>query len=195
VSTGQFPVGTNPVIVIATDMANNSTACTFEIEVIALPTILMQPLSQTNNPGTTARFKVAASSSTPMTFQWKKNGITLSDGGNIFGVSTTDLTVSQVTTFDAGDYSIDVANLAGTTSSTKARLSVMALPGNLKVLGVSAGVVTLQLVGPTGCRFSILTSTNLVQWTPLHTNTAPFIMTHTNAPGPGCRFYRAIALP
>jgi len=34
VSTGRFPIGTNTIIVVATDLAYNSTACSFNIAVI-----------------------------------------------------------------------------------------------------------------------------------------------------------------
>jgi hypothetical protein len=39
ISTGQFPIGTNTVIVIATDQANNSAACSFDIAVVGPPVI------------------------------------------------------------------------------------------------------------------------------------------------------------
>jgi hypothetical protein len=37
VSTGRFPIGTNTIIVVATDLAYNSTACSFDIAVIGPP--------------------------------------------------------------------------------------------------------------------------------------------------------------
>jgi hypothetical protein len=195
VSTGQFPVGTNTVIVIATDSAANSSVCSFAIAVIDLPVITLQPTSRTNNCGTTASFKVAATSVSPMTFQWKKNGFDLVEGGRISGVSSTELTVAGVMESDEGAYAVDVSNLAGVTSSAAARLSVITLHSNLRLLGVSRGVATLELLGPEGQKFAILNSSNLAQWTWLCTNTAPFTLAHTNAPGTGCQFYRAIPLP
>jgi hypothetical protein len=195
VSTGQFSAGTNIVIVIATDLANNSSACSFEIAIIALPAITLQPASRTNKWGTTARFKVAATSLTPMTFRWKKNGIALVDTEKVSGATSDELVLSAVTESDVGDYSVDVSNLAGTTSSATAHLDVITSRGDLRILDVSGGVVTLELIGPGGSRFAIFTSTNLSEWARWQVNTAPFILIHTNPAGSKGRFYRAIPVP
>jgi hypothetical protein len=37
VSTGRFPIGTNTIVVIATDQAQNSSVCTFDVAVVATP--------------------------------------------------------------------------------------------------------------------------------------------------------------
>ncbi len=195
VSTGRFPIGTNTVIVIATDAANNSAACSFDVAVIRPPTITEQPLARTNNAGTTATFKVAATGTAPLSFRWKKNEVPVVDGGRISGGSGAELTLAAVTESDAADYSVDVSNLAGVASSAKARLSLVTPRGLLRVMDFSGGVVTLELSGPVACTFAILTSTNLSDWAELYTNTAPFTFTHTNATAPGCRFYRAFHLP
>jgi hypothetical protein len=194
-STGQFKVGTNHVIVIATDLANNSTVCSFDIAVIPLPRITLQPKSCTNDPGTTASFAVAATSLAPMTFEWKKNGLGLAPSQNYSGVQTPQLTIKSVSVADEGDYTVEVSNLAGTVTSSPARLTVRRLPGLLKVLEVSQGVVKLAVQGTPGWRVCVSTSTNLKDWIVLRTDSVPFILTHTNTPGPGCRFYRGLPVP
>jgi hypothetical protein len=191
VSTARFAVGTNTVIVIATDLANNMTACSFEVAVVAPPVITLQPASRTNNAGTTASFKVTATSAAPITYHWKKNGVPLTEGGNLSGVSSPELTLSGVTDSDVGGYSVEVENLAGATISTTAQLSVISSRGTLRVVEVRDGVVTLELRGPQGAPFRIYTATNLAGWSLWRTNTAPARLWHTNAPGPGSRFYRA----
>jgi hypothetical protein len=195
VSTGQFPIGTNTVIVIATDLANNSSACTFSVAVVGLPVITRQPLSRTNNAGTAASFTVIATSPEPMSFRWKKNGIALRDGKPISGATSAELLLATVSDRDAGDYSVDVSNSAGVTSSTKAHLSVVTPNGNLRVVGLSAGEVTLEVSGPAGNRFALLTSTNLVTWAGIYTNTTPFRFAHATVAGIDCRFYRALRVP
>lgn len=195
VTTGKFPPGTNRLIVIATDAANNTSSCSFDIAVVPLPVITLQPISCTNNAGTTASFKVTATSVGPMKFQWTRNGARLSDGGNISEALGPELTVAAVSESDASDYRVEISNLAGTAVSSPAHLTVISPPGNLRILGVSQGIVMLEVTGPAGKRFGILTSTNLHDWIGLQTNVAPFLLSHTNAPGLASRFYRARQAP
>ena len=195
VSTGEFPVGTNTVIVIATDLAHNSTVCSFDVAVVAPPLITHNPVSRTNGAGTTATFKVVVTSAAPVTFEWKKNGIPLVDANKVSGATSAELILAAVTESDAADYSIEVSNFAGTTASDKAHLSVVTPPGNLRVVGCSSGRVTLEVTGPADYKFSLLTSTNLVDWMSLCIDTAPFAFTHTNTMGDRFRFYRALHVP
>jgi hypothetical protein len=195
VSTARLPIGTNTIIVVATDLANNSTACSFDIAVVRGPVIVGQPVSRTNEVGTTASFKVIATSSAPLSFRWKKNEVPLADGGRITGATATELSIANVAELDAGDYSVEVSNFVGTTVSVKAQLSVVAGRANLRIIGVSGGTLTLAVTGSTGCRCALLTSTNLVQWTGLYTNMAPFTFAHVNGISGRCRFYRALRLP
>ena len=195
VSSGQFPVGTNTVIVIATDLARNTAVCSFNVSVVAPPGISVHPTSRTNALGTTASFKVAAASAAPMSFQWKKNEVALTDGGKVSGATNSELILADVAGSDEADYRVDVSNFAGTTPSARARLNVVSRPGNLRVADCSGNQVTLTVSGPAGYKFSLVTSTNLVHWLPLHTNTAPFMFTHTNTTRDRVRFYRAFHEP
>ena len=192
VSSGRFAIGTNTVIVVATDLAGNSSACSFDVAVVGPPVITLNPMSRTNNPGTTASFKVSAASPAPVTFQWKKNGLALADGGRISGSTNAQLTLAAVTEYDAADYSVDVNNFAGTTSSATAHLTVPTRPGNLRITELTADHVRLAVDGAAGNNFCLLTSTNLNQWSGLQTNRVPFTFTHSNLTGFGCRFYRAV---
>ena len=114
VSGSQFPVGTNSVTVVVTDIHGNiNNLTTFNVAVIGLPTLVQQPSSRTNFAGSTATFTVLATSPAPLSYQWKKNGSPLSDTGNISGASTASLTISAVSDGDAASYSVLVSNLAG----------------------------------------------------------------------------------
>jgi hypothetical protein len=77
--------------------------------------------------GRDAKFSVVASGEPPLSYQWRKNGSNLSDGGNIAGSSTTTLTVSSVTIAnDMGSYDVVVMNgVGGTLASSAATLSVV----------------------------------------------------------------------
>ena len=195
VSTGQFPIGTNIVVVIATDVALNSTACSFEVAVVGLPVITRQPVSRTNQVGTSASFSVSVSSASPVSFQWNRNGTVLRDQPGLTGATSNQLTIAAVDLGHVGDYQVEVRNFVGSVSSSKAHLSIGQAPANLRVVECTPGAITLELTGPAARFFTLLTSTNLVEWTPLRTNPAPFIYTHTGAPWSCYRFYRASPVP
>jgi len=136
VSTGRFPIGTNTIIVVATDLAYNSTACSFDIAVIGPPKLAQKPLTNLLKAGS---------------------------GGD----------KRKIMPF----HPEEAANR-----------------GNLRIVELSGLIVTLALDGPQVGQFAIQTSTNLTQWAGLQTNSAPFILRHTNTSG-GYRFYRAQKLP
>jgi sugar lactone lactonase YvrE len=78
------------------------------------PTITTQPQSQTAAAGSTATFTVVATGSTPLSYQWKKNGANV-------GGSSASYTTPTLTPGDSGSsYTVTVTNSSGTpvTSST-----------------------------------------------------------------------------
>jgi len=91
------------------------------------PTILTGPASRTNNPGTTATFTVNADGSN-LGYQWVRNGVTLTNGGNISGATNSTLTVSSVSQSDAGSYQVIVSTGGGSVVSAAATLTVTAPP-------------------------------------------------------------------
>jgi hypothetical protein len=88
------------------------------------PAITAQPVSRTNIVGTTATFAVGVTGAPPITYQWRKNGAGLSDGTNVFGASSSTLTLSNVQPGDAGLYTVMATNLSGAVTSAVARLAV-----------------------------------------------------------------------
>ena len=92
-----------------------------------IPTITTQPASQTVNAGASASFSVVASGTTPLSYQWKKNG------GTIVGATSATLTLNNVTTADAGGYVVVVSNSAGSATSTAASLTLNPAPVNLSI--------------------------------------------------------------
>jgi len=88
------------------------------------PTILVQPLSQINATGTVATFTVTAAGLPPLGCQWQKNGTNLANGPRISGANASSLTVSNLATTDAGNYSVMVGNSFGNATSSNAILTV-----------------------------------------------------------------------
>jgi pectate lyase len=82
------------------------------------PTITAQPASQSVPVGGTASFSVTASGSTPLAYQWRK------DGANITGATSSTFSITNVQTTDAAGYSVTVTNSAGTATSSTATLTV-----------------------------------------------------------------------
>ena len=87
------------------------------------PAVTHQPASQTVNVGESALFAVGATGTAPLSYQWKKNGL------NIAGAIETSYTTPATIPTDNGSlFSVVVRNLAGTASSSSARLTVTLPP-------------------------------------------------------------------
>lgn len=88
---------------------------------VMAPKIQTQPVSQVIVVGQSITLTVAASARVPMTYQWRRNG------SPIPGATNAALTLVNPTEGDAGSYSVAVTNLAGTTASAAAALTLPAV--------------------------------------------------------------------
>ena len=96
--------------------------------VVSPPTITSQPVSQSLTAGGTAKFSVTAGGSAPLTYQWLKNGVALTNGGNITGATSNTLSLASVSASDAANYSVTITNTAGSIASSTASLTVLSPP-------------------------------------------------------------------
>jgi alpha-tubulin suppressor-like RCC1 family protein/subtilisin family serine protease len=71
---------------------------------------------------------VSATSSTPMTFQWQKDGVNLVDGNGIYGATTQSLSFSSARSSDAGQYRLLATNVGGTTTSSASVVTITTPP-------------------------------------------------------------------
>jgi DNA/RNA endonuclease G (NUC1) len=95
----------------------------------AAPTITTAPVPQTISVGGTATFSVVATGTTPLSYQWRKGGVGLSDGGIIAGTHTATLTLTGVAAGDAGSYDVVVSNgLIPDATSTPVVLTISVAP-------------------------------------------------------------------
>ncbi len=112
--------------VVVGNAAGNAASATATLTVNALlvrPTITTQPVNQTVTAGQTATFSVAASGSTPMTYQWRKNG------ASIAGATSSSYKTPATTTADNGvTFAVVASNAAGNATSTSATLTVNSAP-------------------------------------------------------------------
>lgn len=157
--------------------------------VLALPVITSDPQSRTNIAGSVASFTVAASSTTPLSYQWQHNNT------NLPAATNATLTLLNVATTNAGSYRALVGNAAGSVSSGTAQLTVLpAPPIQLSAPTLTSRGFHFRIAASAGNTYTVETSTNLVQWTPL----APVQMDIAGgaffidpaATNGACRFYR-----
>jgi hypothetical protein len=81
--------------------------------------IAVQPLSQTVTVGAKATFAVTAAGSSPIHYQWKRDGVIIS------GATSATYTTPKVSAADNGAaFSVDVSNSVGSATSTPALLTV-----------------------------------------------------------------------
>ena len=83
------------------------------------PAIVSQPASQTVFVGADVNFSVSAAGTGPLSYQWRRNGTDL-DGATDSALSLTSVQLAQ-----AGNYSVQVSNLAGVATSSDATLTVV----------------------------------------------------------------------
>ncbi len=105
------------------------------------PTILTQPLSQTVGYGASATLAATVRGSPGLSFQWRKDGLSLVDATNAA------LSFLNVTTNDMGNYDLVAANVAGAATSAVATLSVKLIvdPELEQVLACAIGRLPGQL--------------------------------------------------
>ena len=87
--------------------------------------IASQPFSRTNKAGTAATFGVGAGSVEPISYQWRKGAVSLTDGWKVSGSASAMLTLSDVVAADAGGYSVVVSSSHGSVTSLVATLTVL----------------------------------------------------------------------
>jgi len=128
--------------VYVTGMSANTTTYPYghdyaTVKYVTPPIITRQPLSRTNLAGTTASFTVEAVGGVPLSYQWRRGGTNLLDGGNLSGVSTTNLLIANVQLADVAGYSVVVTNAHGNVTSSVAQLTVIVSPGRFSNLSYS----------------------------------------------------------
>jgi len=85
---------------------------------IEAPRITIQPKALTVIAGQTAILSVTASGSSPLTYQWQRNGV------DVIGGTGATLQVVNAQSIHAGDYQVIVKNPVGSIASTSVRLTV-----------------------------------------------------------------------
>ena len=110
-------------------------------DVTGIDLLLLDPPQITAHPadirigaGTEVRLSVAASGSQPLSYQWRRYGEDLADGGNISGADSPELLIRNAVADNTGAYNCRVANAAGEAFSNAANVRV--IEGGLQISGV-----------------------------------------------------------
>jgi len=106
------------------------------------PQFLENPYGQTINAGENVVFSTSASGRPPLFYNWRKNGILIAPATN------STLKINQAQNSDAGYYTVEVSNSAGSETSIAALLSINKPPTfvDLQSLSVAEqGVLSVQL--------------------------------------------------
>ena len=131
-NVGPYNEGNYSVIITGPDGSVTSSIVT--LTVLSPPIIVSQPQSLAVQEGAPAVFGVSVVGTTPFHFQWQKNGMDLTDDGNLSGSATTNVLVTA-TTNDAGDYTVIITNEWGSVTSSVAGLSVVVPAGQTVMAG------------------------------------------------------------
>jgi len=162
------------------------------VPITVAPGINVQPpASRIAVAGDTVSLGVTATGTPAPGYQWLFNGIGLP------GATAATAFLPSVTVTQSGSYRVAVTNVAGAVTSTPTVLSVYLSAAPTFSNGVSLinGRFQLTLGGVPGYSYAIQTSTNLTDWLPLITNTAPFPFTDSISPFFPWRFYRGEYVP
>ncbi len=93
------------------------------------PTITDQPDNITANDGAPASFTVAATGAGTLTYQWRRNGTNVTNGGAYSGATAATLNISATTlAMNGDDFDCVVTDTAGSVTSALATLTVTPPP-------------------------------------------------------------------
>ncbi len=88
------------------------------------PEITSQPQSQTVEAGNNVNLSVNVGGIGPFTYVWKKGTDVVTNVDNITGATTGTLTFTSATVANSGNYTVEVTNAGGTTTSNVAVLTI-----------------------------------------------------------------------
>jgi len=157
--------------VVVQNGGGSVTSSTVTVTVLSAPTIGVPPLSQAVAAGQNVSLSTVATGSGTLSYQWTFNGSHLS------GATGSTLTLSNVQTSQAGNYTVVVSNSYGSVTSSVATLTVTIPNFSLSpslgaVAGLASNGFNLQFPVPVGSKYIIFASTDLKTWTPIATNVA-----------------------
>jgi DNA-binding beta-propeller fold protein YncE len=110
-------------VIYVSDTINNMIRMGIPYNTAQPPQIQYQPQGVSTIPGGSVILQVTVSG-VGLSYQWRLNGSNLSDGGNVSGSLNNTLTITNITTNQAGSYTVVVTNSSGSVTSNPAVVTV-----------------------------------------------------------------------
>jgi len=170
---------------------NNTVIRTFTVTVVTdrAHYSLINPLTNlVALVGQTNTFQAIATR-TGLSYQWKFNGT------NLASAIGQALTLNKITTNQAGIYSVTATDGYVSTSQAATLTVYATAAAKLAPATHASGQYALAVAGVPGYKYVVQASTNLVNWVPMQTNTAPFTFVDANAGKFRQRYYRSVYAP
>jgi hypothetical protein len=154
--TNVTPLTNGDYYVVVTNLYGTITSSNCLLTVNEKPLVQSQPTNTVVEETSNAVFRVTASGTDPLAYQWHFNGSNV-----LAGATNATLTVSNVSLSNVGNYSVVVSNAFGNVTSTNASLSVLTWP-SITVQPLTN--ITVLLVGnpSTNAATTNYSSTNVV---------------------------------
>jgi hypothetical protein len=136
---------------------NNGTLCSAVFDNVYIsgiaaassPVIVQQPAGGTRYAGSAITLSATFSGSTPLSYQWQRNGTPVASGSA--GGLTLSLPLIGLTTGQTGDYALYVTNSYGNTNTTAATVTVLPLtPGSYAEMIITNNPVSYWRLNETG---------------------------------------------
>ena len=108
--------------------AGSVESAAVSLNVVQSVTIESQPESGEISEGESRSLSVVAVGSSPISYQWKLNGAA------IIGANSSSLVINNAQGSDAGSYTVDITNPAGTKTSNEAIIVVNAPPSIVNIV-------------------------------------------------------------
>jgi Immunoglobulin I-set domain len=148
---------------------NNGPAYTREMHFSAKAKLIHQPLEVVFSNSQNLQIRATSAGLRPLTYQWFKNGILITDNTHYSGSNTATLTLMGTAAADAGVYTLRVTNVLNQIVSEPIHLTFQ--PDGLGMVVQGSGLI-LTWPGTTGI---LETSTTLTgAWTPVPGASSPY---------------------
>jgi uncharacterized repeat protein (TIGR03803 family) len=210
VSFDGFDTGAHPAAALleAADGALYGTTSTggprgagtiFRLSTISAPQLIYGPASQAPVAGSSVTLSAAAWGSPVLQWQWLFNSAPLTNGGNIFGVNSRILTLTNVGPANTGIYSVVASNSLNTVTSSSARVTIV-FPPVIQSIQRNGANISVTWSSQPGQRYRLQYKPNLAAaiWLNLGSvlTASGSTLTATDPVGNNTqRFYRVVMFP
>lgn len=103
---------------------NTVTSLPAKLNVLYAPVVVSSPANATPERGATLTLAAEVLAATPASYEWRRDGVLIQNGGRYSGANTATLVIAGVNNADDGLYTLTVTNSQGTASTTPTTVAV-----------------------------------------------------------------------